>query len=61
MNAYNALPPLSTQQQIAQYLNEQTARIDTLKQRVIESTERLLEYRASLITAAVTGQIKNLQ
>ncbi|MFF5781112.1 restriction endonuclease subunit S [Streptomyces virginiae] len=51
------VPPASDQRQIAKYLEEQTARIDTL----IAESERLVELsqerRAALITAAVTGQI----
>ena len=50
-------PLLDEQRRIAAYLDEQTARIDTL----IAETERFiglaLERRAALITAAVTGQI----
>jgi type I restriction enzyme S subunit len=48
------LPPLSEQQSIAQYLDRQTAKIDTLitaKQRLLEL---LTEKRRSLITHAVT-------
>jgi type I restriction enzyme, S subunit len=50
-------PPIEEQRAIAAYLDEQTAKIDTL----MEETERLVELgrerRAALITAAVTGQI----
>jgi type I restriction enzyme S subunit len=50
-------PLLDEQRRIAAYLDEQTARIDTL----ITETERFIELarerRAALITAAVTGQI----
>jgi type I restriction enzyme, S subunit len=51
------LPPVDIQRRIAHYLDEQTAKIDSL----IEETERFielaLERRSALITAAVTGQI----
>lgn len=51
------LPPIDVQRRIAAYLDEQTAKIDTL----IAETERFIdlaqERRAALITAAVTGQI----
>lgn len=51
------VPPLDEQCRIATYLDEQTAKIDTL----IAETERFIdlarERRAALITAAVTGQI----
>jgi type I restriction enzyme, S subunit len=51
------LPSLSEQVRIVAYLDEQTAKIDSL----IAETERFIELarerRAALITAAVTGQI----
>jgi type I restriction enzyme S subunit len=51
------LPPLDVQRRIVAYLDEQTAKIDTL----IAETERFIELakerRAALITAAVTGQL----
>jgi type I restriction enzyme, S subunit len=51
------LPSLDKQRRIAAYLDEQTAKIDTL----ITETERFIELarerRAALITAAVTGRI----
>jgi type I restriction enzyme S subunit len=51
------LPPVDEQRRIAVYLDEQTAKTDTL----IAEAERFIdlsrERRAALITAAVTGQI----
>jgi type I restriction enzyme S subunit len=51
------LPPLDEQRHIADYLDEQTVKIDTL----IAETETFIdlarERRSALITAAVTGQI----
>jgi type I restriction enzyme S subunit len=51
------IPPFDEQRRIADYLDEQTAKIDTL----IEESERFIELarerRAALITAAVSGQI----
>ena len=51
------LPVVAEQRRIAAYLDEQTAKIDTL----ITETERFIELarerRSALITAAVTGQI----
>ena len=51
------LPPLKEQIEIAEHLDEQTAKIDEL----IAETERFIELsrerRSALITAAVTGQI----
>lgn len=51
------VPPLQEQQEIAECLDRETARIDAL----IDKSERMIklsqERRAALITAAVTGQI----
>lgn len=51
------VPPLDEQRRIAAYLDERTAKIDTL----IAETERFIELarerRSALITSAVTGQI----
>ncbi|WP_051821409.1 restriction endonuclease subunit S [Streptomyces sp. NRRL F-5065] len=51
------LPPLDEQRRIVEYLDEETAKIDSL----IAETERFVELskerRSALITAAVTGQI----
>ena len=51
------VPDLPTQRRIADFLDRETARIDALKDKTNESIDRLKEYRAALITAAVTGQI----
>ncbi len=51
------LPPLPTQRAIADFLDRQTATSDALVQKIGTQIERLREYRQSLITAAVTGQI----
>ncbi len=51
------LPPLPEQRAIATYLNEQTAKIDTLIAATQRQIERLQAYRASLISDAVTGKI----
>ena len=77
-NAFIALPPLDTQQRIARFLDQKTARIDELIEKMAGPTHSisapnsvsnsngksllglLMEYRASLITAAVTGQIEGL-
>jgi type I restriction enzyme S subunit len=50
-------PSVSEQQRIANFLDEQTARIDALKAHVKEHIALLREYRSSLISAAVTGQL----
>ena len=50
-------PPLSEQTRIANFLDEQTARIDDLREHCKEHITLLREYRSSLISAAVTGQL----
>ena len=70
------LPPLDTQRRIARFLDEKTARIDGLIEKfvgggvwapndLVNSKDRslvglLMEYRAALITAAVTGRLGEL-
>jgi type I restriction enzyme S subunit len=51
------MPPLDDQEQIANFLDEQTARIDALIAEKEKLTVRLDEYRSSVISAAVTGQL----
>ncbi len=51
------LPPLDEQHAIAAFLNRRLERVDDLTSRVEAAIERLDEYRAALITAAVTGKI----
>lgn len=51
------LPSLKWQKAIVEYLDRETAKLDRLSEKVGEAIERLLEYRAALITAAVTGRI----
>lgn len=51
------LPPVAEQRAIVDYLDRETSRIDTLVSRVEAAIQRLREYRAALITAAVTGKI----
>lgn len=52
------LPPLSTQQKIATYLDTETARIDDHIDLIQSSIDLLTEYKHSLISHAVTGKIK---
>ena len=52
-----SLPPLPEQQAIAQFLDRETAKIDTLVAKTRNSIEKLKEYRTALISAAVTGKI----
>jgi type I restriction enzyme S subunit len=51
------LPPVDEQRAIADHLDETTAQIDALIERVQDGIERLREYRTALISAAVTGEI----
>ncbi len=51
------VPPLPEQAAIATYLDEETAKLDTLVGKVEEAVERLQEYRTALITAGITGKI----
>lgn len=51
------IPSNEEQQAIAAYLDIETAKLDVLRQKLEQSIAHLREYRAALITAAVTGQI----
>ena len=51
------VPPTFEQRAITEYLDQKTARIDTLSERAGTAIERLNEYRTALINAAVTGKI----
>ena len=51
------LPPLPEQCAIADYLDQETGKIDQMISKVEAAIERLQEYRTALITAAVTGKI----
>ncbi len=52
-----ALPPISEQHQIVEYLDEQTQKIDSTIEKETKRIEFLKEYRQSLISEAVTGKI----
>ncbi len=51
------LPPLPEQTAIATFLDQETAKLDKLVEKVEAAITRLQEYRTALITAAVTGKI----
>ena len=51
------LPPSDEQSQIIAHLDAATARLDGLSAKVAAAIDRLAEYRAALITAAVTGRV----
>lgn len=50
-------PPVTEQIRIADELGALTARLVALRQHTLEHIDRLREYRSSLISAAVTGQL----
>lgn len=50
-------PPLSEQRAIVEYLDAETAKIDTLISKARRAIELMREHRTSLIAAAVTGKI----
>lgn len=52
-----ALPPLHEQQTIAAFLDDETAKIDTLVTEAQQAIGLLKERRSALISAAVTGKI----
>ena len=57
-NIFSPLPPLVEQAEIADYLDQETAKIDRLCDTVNQTIGRLKEYRTALITHTVTGKIK---
>lgn len=50
-------PPINDQKAIANFLDRETSKIDSMVAKVDAAIERLQEYRTALITAAVTGKI----
>ena len=54
---HTAVPPIIEQHVIANYLTQETERLDSLIARVREAIERIGELRLALISAAVTGRI----
>jgi len=52
-----ALPPITEQRNIVEYLDRETARLDDLKAKIETLLARLGEYRAALISVAVTGKM----
>lgn len=51
------IPPLSEQQKIADFLDRETAKIDSLIKKEKKIIKKMKEYRTALISAAVTGKI----
>ena len=52
-----AQPPQEERRRIAEYLEREATRMDALITRVRQAIEHLHEFRAALISAAVTGKI----
>jgi type I restriction enzyme S subunit len=52
------LPPLSEQRAIVSFLDDKTAKIDTLTGKLQQEIESIKEYKQRLISDVVTGQIK---
>jgi type I restriction enzyme S subunit len=52
-----ALPPINDQNQIADFLETELAKFDTLTAEAQRAIDLLQERRTALISAAVTGQI----
>lgn len=50
-------PPMDEQIKINEWLNKQLPKFNKSEKKLIESIDKLKEYREALITAAVTGQI----
>jgi len=57
-NLHIPLPPISEQQQIVEYLDEQTQKIDNTISIEEKRIDLLKEYRQSLISELVTGKRK---
>ena len=52
------IPPLPEQQDIVEYIDQETARIDGILSRTRREIELLQEYRTALISDVVTGKVK---
>jgi type I restriction enzyme, S subunit len=52
-----AVPPISEQKAIVEFIEQQTTKLDVLLAEVQHAIERLREYRAAVIAATVTGKI----
>lgn len=51
------LPPMNEQQDIVEYINKVNTKLDLQMQKATDVISRLVEYRSTLITNAVTGKI----
>ena len=55
---YLPVPPAKEQEQIVQFINERSSKIDTLTSKLQQEIEAIKEYKQRLISDVVTGQIK---
>lgn len=51
------IPPLSEQKEIADFLDDKTAKIDRLIEELTKQLDELAEYKQAVITEAVTGKV----
>lgn len=57
-NLIMGIPPIAEQKEIVDYLEKETAYIDSMKSKIEQSIELLQEYKTSLISNVVRGKIK---
>ena len=57
---YLPVPPASEQNEIVEFINERSSKIDTLASKLYQEIESIKEYKQRLISDVVTGQIKIL-
>lgn len=55
------LPPRAEQEAIASYVRDRATAIDEVVEKIRKSIATLLDFRSTLVTAAVTGQIEGLR
>ena len=55
------LPPIQEQHSLTMMLTRNREKTDAAMEKIRDSIESLAEYRSALITAAVTGQIRELR
>lgn len=59
LNSFNCpCPPITEQEEIANYLNEKNAQIETILTNISEQISKLTQLRKTLINDVVTGKIK---
>ena len=56
-NVKAPLPPLKEQEQIVQFIQSQTSKIDQSIRKIEKEVELVQEYRTALISEVVTGKV----